>query len=193
MLICIIEGVDRASNLLTHAVDAVRSQQVDSLLHQICASAAEHTEAQVLQELCFSGGSIQSPRGTDAVIRSEEQSTGSHMAGKSAVLSLNTTKKKSGQRRIFNCIFGPSYFTCLIFFLCVCIKKDWQHTHTNTLQPWGEHTAHSHTGAGGAHSPLQAGAVWQLVGRHRCPLRSCVCVPCEPRPPVPTPSGAAAL
>lgn len=63
----------RPSDLLARAVDAVGSQQVDGLLHQVGAPAAEHAEAQVLQELCFSGGSIQSPRGADAVIRSEGQ------------------------------------------------------------------------------------------------------------------------
>lgn len=101
LLICIIEGVDRASNLLTHAVDAVGSQQVDSLLHQICASAAEHTEAQVLQELCFSGGSIQSPRGTDAVIRSEGQSTG--FTGQARVLYYPSTpqRRRKSQLRDF--------------------------------------------------------------------------------------------
>lgn len=70
--ICIIYCV---SNLLTHAVDTIGPQQVDSLLHQVCASTAEHTEAQILQELCFSRGGIQFPRGTEAVIRSEGQST----------------------------------------------------------------------------------------------------------------------
>lgn len=68
--------VDGASNLLTHAVDAIRTQQVDSLLHQVSAATAEHTEAQVLQEFRFSGGGIQSPRGTDTVIRSAGRSTG---------------------------------------------------------------------------------------------------------------------
>lgn len=59
------------SNLLTHAVDAIRAQQVDSLLHQVGAATAQHTEAQVLQEFRFGGGGIQSPRGTDTVIRSK--------------------------------------------------------------------------------------------------------------------------
>lgn len=59
------------SNLLTHAVDAIRAQQVDSLLHQVGAAAAQHTEAQVLQEFRFGGGGIQSPRCTDTVIRSK--------------------------------------------------------------------------------------------------------------------------
>lgn len=63
--------VDGVSNLLTHAVDAIRAQQVDSLLHQVSAATAQHTEAQVLQEFRFSGGGIQSPRGTDTVIRSK--------------------------------------------------------------------------------------------------------------------------
>lgn len=63
--------VDGVSNLLTHAVDAIRPQQVDSLLHQVSAATAQHTEAQVLQEFRFSGGGIQSPRGTDTVIRSK--------------------------------------------------------------------------------------------------------------------------
>ena len=63
------------SNLLTHAVESIWPEQVDSLLHQVCASTAEHTEAQVLQELCLDRDSIQFPRGTEAVIRSEGQST----------------------------------------------------------------------------------------------------------------------
>lgn len=58
---CIIEHVDCDSNLLTHAVDTVRPQQVDRLLHQVCATTAEHTEAQVLQELRFSRGGVQFP------------------------------------------------------------------------------------------------------------------------------------
>lgn len=73
LLTCIIQGDGGVSDLLARAVDAVGSQQVDGLLHQVRAAAAEHAEAQVLQELCFSGGSIQSPGGADAVIRSEGQ------------------------------------------------------------------------------------------------------------------------
>ncbi len=86
--ICIILCVDCVSNLLTHAVDTIGPQQVDSLLHQVCASAAEHTEAQILQELCFSRGSIQFPRGTEAVIRSEGQSTQSDSQCKLTVLTF---------------------------------------------------------------------------------------------------------
>lgn len=63
--------IGAASNLLTHAVDAIRAQQVDSLLHQVGAATAQHPEAQVLQELRFGGGGIQSPRGTDTVVRSK--------------------------------------------------------------------------------------------------------------------------
>lgn len=63
------------SNLLTRAVDTIPPEQADSLIHQICASTAEHTKAQILQEFCLSGRSIQFPRGTEAVIRSERQST----------------------------------------------------------------------------------------------------------------------
>lgn len=70
-----------SSDLLTHAVDAVRPQYVDSLLHQVRASTAEHTEAQVLQELRLSGGSIQFSRGTKAVVRSAEENTQSFQSG----------------------------------------------------------------------------------------------------------------
>lgn len=98
------------SNLLTQAVDAIRPQQADSLLHQVCAATAEHTEAQVLQELRFSRGSIQSPRGTDAVIRSEGKARDSqckqHCFGCLHIFSehlmsfeffLNTEEKTSAQ------------------------------------------------------------------------------------------------
>lgn len=54
------------------------------------------------------------------------------------------------------------------------------------------HTAYSRTEADGVRSPLQAAAVWQPAGHHRCPQRRCVCVRCEPQPHVPTPSEAAA-
>ena len=76
------------SNLLTHAVDPIRPEQVDRLLHQVRAAAAEHTEAQVLQELCLSGGGIQFPRGAEAVIRSEGQSTQSDSQHKSTLWSV---------------------------------------------------------------------------------------------------------
>lgn len=121
LLKCIIEGVDRASNLLTHAVDAVGSQQVDSLLHQICASAAEHTEAQVLQELCFSGGSIQSPRGTDAVIRSEGQSTG--FTGQARVLCYPSTpqRRKVGREEKKSSLTASLGLLISHVFFCVYI------------------------------------------------------------------------
>lgn len=92
-------------------------------------------------------------------------------------------------------------FFVIIFAHIVCLP-DTSHVSAGFLcadeevgyaaQPEGGHTAYSRTGAGGAHSPLQAAAVWQPAGHHRCPQRSFVCVRCEPQPRAPTPSEAAA-
>ena len=63
---------------------------------------------------------------------------------------------------------------------------------THAVQPEGEHSAYSHTGADGVRSPLQAAAAWQPAGHHRCPQRSCVCAQRGPQLRAPTPSEAAA-
>lgn len=57
-------------DLLAHAVDAVRTQQVHGLLDQVGSAAVEHPEAQVLQELGLRGGRVQLPGGTKTVLGS---------------------------------------------------------------------------------------------------------------------------
>lgn len=58
--LCILYG-HCVSNLLARAVDTIRAEQPDSLLHQVCSATAKHTKAQVLQELCLSRGSVEFP------------------------------------------------------------------------------------------------------------------------------------
>lgn len=42
-------------------------------------------------------------------------------------------EKWAGKKKIIlNCIFGPSYFTCLMVFLCVHIERLAAHTHKHT-------------------------------------------------------------
>lgn len=113
---CIIEHVDCVSNLLTHAVDTVRPQQVDRLLHQVCATTAEHTEAQVLQELRFSRGGVQFPWGTEAVIRSEKQ---------------NKAKVVHNARVLFSSHVSLEYLTGLILI--------WHFLHVQNKEARGLH------------------------------------------------------
>lgn len=64
-----------AADLFAHAVDAVGSQQVDGLLDQVGASAVEHPESQVLQELGLCGGGVQLPGGAETILRSADGSS----------------------------------------------------------------------------------------------------------------------
>lgn len=58
------------SDLLAHAVDAVRPQQVHGLLDQVGSATVEHPEAQVLQELGLCGGRVQLPGCAETVLGS---------------------------------------------------------------------------------------------------------------------------
>lgn len=103
------------------------------------------------------------------------------------LFSRNKVQKQERKETTVNCDGRCDVWLCLFVYICAYngIKT--------TLNPRGGR-AHclKRTVAGGARSPLQAEAAWQPAGRHRCPPRSYVCVPCEPRPHGPTPSGAAA-
>lgn len=95
-----------------------------------------------------------------------------------------------GKKPLSSVTAGVMFGFYFIYFFYICAYKRIESTHaiihTYTLCCWNR------TGAGGARSPPQAAAAWRPAGRHRCPPRSCVCVPCAPRPPGPTPSAAAA-
>ena len=56
------------SHLLAHGVDAIRSEQVHRLLHQVRASAVEHPEAQVLEKFGLGGRGVQFPRRAETVV-----------------------------------------------------------------------------------------------------------------------------
>ena len=60
------------TNLFTHAVDAVRPQQIDSLLDQVGPATVEHTESQVLEELSLCGCCIQLPGCTEVICPGRE-------------------------------------------------------------------------------------------------------------------------
>lgn len=62
------------TDLLAHAVYAVRSQQIDCLLDKVSATTVEHPKAQVLQKLGLCGGCVQLSCGTEAIVCSKKTS-----------------------------------------------------------------------------------------------------------------------
>lgn len=68
--------------LIIHGVNSISSQCIYGLIDQICPSAVQHSETQILLEFFSSSLSIQSPEGTKAAFRSVEDKTiyGCHTA-----------------------------------------------------------------------------------------------------------------
>lgn len=59
-------------DLFAHAVNAIRAQQVHSLLDQVCPPAVQHPETQILQELGLRGGGVQLSGGTETILGSAD-------------------------------------------------------------------------------------------------------------------------
>lgn len=61
--------------LIVHGVNSISSQCIYCLIDQICPSAVQHSETQILLEFFSSSLSIQSPEGTKTAFRSVEDKT----------------------------------------------------------------------------------------------------------------------
>lgn len=70
---CVSVCISR-SDLLAHAVYAIRSQQIDRLLNKVSATTVKHSKAQVLQKLGLGGGCVQLSRGTETIVCSKKTS-----------------------------------------------------------------------------------------------------------------------
>lgn len=94
---CVSVCISR-SDLLTHAVYAIRSQQIDRLLDKVSATTVEHPKAQVLQKLGLCGGCVQLSCGTEAIVCSKKTSK-TVMKSDKVHLGRNTSKQSSNSCR----------------------------------------------------------------------------------------------
>lgn len=111
-------------DLLAHAVDAIRPQQVHSLLHQVGPPAVEHPEAQILQELGLGGRCVQLSGGAETILGSAGGNSRSMTVIRWELIweiwgsSQHSEEEQRGFSRLISSCSTSAPERCHVFFSC---------------------------------------------------------------------------